>query len=88
MSELLAHLDTLAEGARAMLWAGFLVFVRVGAMMALLPAFGEQMVPPRVRLVVTLAFTAVVAPVVFPALPDAPGVLAVLAEAVVGLMLG
>lgn len=88
MSELLAHLDTLAEGARAMLWAGFLVFVRVGAMMALLPAFGEQMVPPRVRLAVTLAFTAVVAPTVFPMLPEAPGPVAMLAEAVVGLMLG
>jgi len=40
------------------------VFVRVGATMALMPAFGEQMIPLRVRLGATLAFTAILFPVV------------------------
>jgi len=42
----------------------FLVFLRVGAMMAVLPAFGERSIPQNVRLVLTLCFTIVVAPVV------------------------
>lgn len=41
--------------------AGF-VFLRVGALMALLPAFGERSVPVRVRLVLALLFTVVVTP--------------------------
>lgn len=52
-------------------WAiGFAVFLRVGAAMAVLPAFGEQAVPLRVRLALALAFTAIVAPAV--ALPLTP----------------
>lgn len=43
---------------------GFVVFLRVGAAMALLPAFGETMVPARVRLFLGLAFTVIVAPAV------------------------
>lgn len=47
-------------------WAqwGFAVFLRVGAAMALLPGFGEQSVPQKVRLALALAFTAIVAPAV------------------------
>lgn len=41
---------------------GMTVFIRVAAITALLPAFGEQSVPARVKLVVALSFTAVVAP--------------------------
>ena len=41
-----------------------LVFLRIGAMMALLPAFGERSVPARIRLVITLMFTVLLAPVV------------------------
>ncbi|QUS35925.1 flagellar biosynthetic protein FliR [Falsirhodobacter algicola] len=40
------------------------VFLRVGAIMALLPGFGEATVPMRIRLAVTLAFTAIAAPLV------------------------
>ena len=43
---------------------GLLVFLRIGAAMALLPAFGESAVPQRVRLVLGLAFTVIVAPAV------------------------
>jgi len=49
---------------QASLLSGFVVFLRVGAIMALLPAFGEQSVPQRVRLGLALAFTMVIAPAV------------------------
>lgn len=42
------------------------VFFRVGGAMALLPAFGERSVPERVRLILAIAFTIVVAPSVAP----------------------
>lgn len=45
-------------------WLGFAVFIRAGAMMAVIPAFGEQSVPVRLRLGLTLAFTLIVAPVI------------------------
>lgn len=46
------------------LLAGFFIFLRVGAAMALIPAFGEQSVPARVRLALAVAFTCIVAPAV------------------------
>lgn len=51
------------------------VFTRVGAVIALLPGFGAQMVPTRVRLGATIAFTALVWPLVSPGLSpaEAPG---------------
>lgn len=66
----------------------YLVFLRVGAAMAVMPAFGEQSVPLRVRLALTLAFTAVVFPAV--AARPAPPVLAlaILPEVLAGLILG
>mgnify|MGYP001102587957 CR=1 FL=1 len=48
------------------LWHGFLVFLRVGAIVALLPGFGEQSIPVRVKLVIGLMFTLVVAATVPP----------------------
>lgn len=46
-----------------------LVFLRIGAMMMLVPGFGERSLPMRVRLSVALCFTVVIAPLVSP--PDA-----------------
>ncbi len=72
---------------------GFVVFLRIGAAMALFPAFGERSVPGRVRLALTIGFTLVVlpavAPVVRPAIENLarPGAL-VLTEALAGLALG
>lgn len=84
--------ETLADVAglgQEFLWAWFLVVLRVGAAMALLPAFGEQAVPQRVRLVLTLAFAAVVAPAVAPGLIGAAaGFLPMVAEVVAGLAIG
>lgn len=48
--------------SQAALWRGFAVFVRLGAVMAVLPAFGDQPVPTRVRLVLAVMFTFIVAP--------------------------
>lgn len=76
-----------AEGpGLALFWSGFLCFVRTGAALALLPAFGEQAVPARFRLALALALTLAVAPAV--AVPAALTPLAILAEAAAGLALG
>jgi flagellar biosynthesis protein FliR len=69
-------------------WAAFLVFLRVGAAMAMLPAFGEQSVPQRIRLVAALAFTAIVAPSVADRMPEGGRFAAMGAEVVAGLMIG
>ncbi|WP_299607877.1 flagellar biosynthetic protein FliR [uncultured Tateyamaria sp.] len=73
------------------LWLGFVVFLRVGAAVALLPGFGEQSVPVRIKLVVAIAFTLIVAP----ALPQEPPdlsinsmVLLVATETVAGVLIG
>lgn len=90
MNEFLAILTQLSGLGAGMIWTATVVFVRVGSAMALLPAFGEQSVPQRVRLVLALAFTAVVAPSVsnqIPA-PELGFALPLLVEVIVGLMLG
>lgn len=63
MIEALEDLVTFSEAA---LWTAFVVFLRIGAMMAMLPAFGEQSVPVRVKLGLGLAFTLIVWPAVGP----------------------
>lgn len=78
--------------AQGSLWAGFVVILRVGATLALLPAFGEQTVPARVRLGLAVAFTLVVLPAVAPLLPPVPSVPGalplVLSEVATGLAFG
>jgi len=91
--ELLASLDLLAVEARHALVQGFVVFVRVGAFFALLPAFGEQVVPARIRLMLAFAMTLIIAPAVLPAIaarPETPGAVArfLLVESAIGLALG
>lgn len=83
----LAALADLAGLGQAMGWSALLVFLRIGAALALLPAFGEQSVPQRLRLIIALAFTAIVAPAVSTQMP-APGLLPAAAEIVAGLALG
>lgn len=76
--------------AQSLLWQGFVTFLRVGPMMTLLPAFGEQSVPVRVKLALGLCFTMIVAPAVSPAPVNPEGGLAflLLAETAVGLVIG
>ncbi len=68
----------IAEGANLLgyttdwLWAAFLVFLRVGSMLALVPAFGERSIPARVKLGLALAFTLIVLPAAAPLLPPQP----------------
>lgn len=73
------------------LWHGFLVFLRVGSLVALLPAFGETSVPARIKLGLAIAFTVPVAVVVVPFsevpdLPELPSL--VLSETLAGALLG
>lgn len=84
----LASLSDLLGMGQSVGVSALLVFLRVGAAMALLPAFGEQSIPQRLRLVLALAFTAVVLPAAAPMLPSDPGLLVALGEVVAGLALG
>ena len=88
MTGILANLAELSGIGQDVAWAFFLVFLRVGAALSVLPAFGEQTVPQRVRLVVALAFTAIVTPAVAPALTPGPVAAAIAAEVVAGLLIG
>lgn len=53
-----ALLDSVQTG----IWGAFLIFLRVGFAMMVLPVLGERMVPARVRLMVAIAMTIIVAP--------------------------
>lgn len=90
MTGLIQNLTELTGIAHSALWGAALVFLRLGAMMALMPAFGDQVVPMRVRLAITLAFTAVVYPAVAPGLAGIPplDIRAILTEVVAGLAFG
>ena len=68
----------------------FLVFLRIGAAMFVLPVFGEMMVPLRVKLAGVFAFSLVVYPVVGPSLVniEMPILLAGLGEVITGLAIG
>ena len=74
-------------------WLALVVFLRVGAMMAVLPGLGEQTVPMRVRLALGLGLTVTVLPATGAdlALPP-PGLgtvaWALVTESVIGLILG
>lgn len=74
-------------------WAGALIFARIGAVLMMLPGIGESYVPPRVRLGLALMITLALWPVVagsLPALPASVGGMVgwVLREVIVGLMIG
>lgn len=84
MTELLAQVQD-------ELWLGFLVFVRVSAVVSLLPAFGERTVPMRIKLVVAIAFTAIVAPAILQNPPPASTstlALLIFTETLSGVLIG
>ncbi len=62
MTELLQIIDQFLQTG---IWAASLVFLRVGAAVALLPAFGEQVTPLRVKLAAVIGFTLIIAPIVW-----------------------
>ncbi|MFL4469480.1 flagellar biosynthetic protein FliR [Tateyamaria armeniaca] len=65
---------------QSQLWLGFIVFLRVAAASALLPGFGEQSLPMRIKLAVAVAFTVIVSA----ALSVAPPVFSVGSLALLG----
>lgn len=84
------QLDALVGGS---LFAFMLVFVRLGAAFLVMPGIGEQFVTARFRLLLALAISLLMMPVLKPILPPRPPtpgdlVLLVLAEAVVGVFIG
>ncbi len=89
MSGLYGQLAEFTGIGQAWLWTAALVFLRVGAALFLMPAFGDQAVPQRIRLILALAFTAVVAPAVSDSMAEVPGTLRPAAvEVLVGLAIG
>lgn len=71
----------------------FLTFLRIGALMAVLPAFGERSIPERIRLVLAVALTIIVYPAIAAevgtiSLETSSIALAILPEVMAGLLLG
>lgn len=85
MTDLLALAVEQAQGA---LRPAVMTFLRVGAAMAVLPAFGEASIPARIRLALALAFTAIVAPAAAAQHAAGPVLLPALAEVLAGLLIG
>lgn len=74
-------------------YAGGLVFARIGAMVMLMPGIGENVVPPRIRLSFAVLMALLLAPIVGKSIvtvPSSVGAIggAVLHEVLVGLMIG
>lgn len=75
------------------IFAVALVFARVGAAVMLLPGFAESFVSPRIRLMIALALSVVVTPVVSYTLPPMPtgvfsGFVLIAGEIVIGIFMG
>lgn len=84
----------LFTSAQISAWLGdfFWPFMRVGMVFAVAPVFGGQLVPMRVRLILSLLVTAVVVPVI-PSAPmvdplSADGVLIGMQQLLIGLIMG
>lgn len=74
-------------------YAYLVIFARVGSMLMVLPAFGERIVPSRMRLSFALVFSLVLYPLVssfLPAYPDnmMAAIVVLVHEIIVGLILG
>lgn len=91
---MIESLDSIAGLSRDLLWISFVVFLRVGAMMSLMPGFGEQSVPQRVRLILAFAFSLIVIPALITEVPDQASLQPldilqiILVEVLAGLALG
>jgi flagellar biosynthetic protein FliR len=74
-------------------WAGGLIFARIGAILLSLPGIGESYVPPRIRLSLALVVSLALWPIVGGALPPLPDTIGsmvgwIIREVVTGLMIG
>ncbi|KEJ90546.1 flagellar biosynthetic protein FliR [Sulfitobacter donghicola] len=81
-------LNFLTLQVNAMFWLNFAVFVRVSAMVSILPAFGEQTVPARVKLGIAMSFTIMVSPAVASPIFSDHLFWIIFVEAIAGLILG
>lgn len=61
---MIENLTVILDEAQISVGHGFVVFLRIGALVMVMPGFGERSVPVRVKLGLALAFTLVVAPAV------------------------
>ncbi|MBU6234447.1 MAG: flagellar biosynthetic protein FliR [Alphaproteobacteria bacterium] len=74
-------------------YAFMLVFVRIGTAVMIMPGVGDGFVPEKVRLMFALAFSAILTPVVGPALPEftvagLPFFMLLLGEFILGAFIG
>ncbi|MFN5998917.1 MAG: flagellar biosynthetic protein FliR [Paracoccaceae bacterium] len=89
MTGIIAELTGLLDLAEGLAWAAALAFVRIGAMVALMPGLGDPAVPQRIKLALVVSFTLVVAPLMAERTSGMePSFLALGGEAVAGLVLG
>lgn len=89
MNGIIAELSALLDLAEGLALAAALAFVRIGALVALMPGLGDPAVPQRIKLTLIFAFTLVVAPLLADRISGMePSVLAFGGEAVAGLVLG
>lgn len=88
MTDIIALLMTYQTLAADQAVVAALIFLRVGAVMATLPAFGETTISARIRLVLTVVFAAAVFPAVQPLLQDVPLETGFAPEIAIGLALG
>lgn len=84
--------EQLTEFSQTGLWALSLIFFRVGAAMALLPAFGEKVTPMRIKTAAAISFALIVAPSVWSeaemALQRRSWFMMIFPEVVAGLAIG
>ncbi len=89
MNSLLPLIENLSHS----IWLSLVIFLRVAAVVSVMPAFGERMISTRIRLIVALLLTVIVSPVISPEIkiPD-PGLSiflrALATETLSGLFLG
>lgn len=75
------------------LWMAAVVFARMGAVISLLPGFGEPAVPAQLRLAVALTISVMLVPLIGPTLPAMPadfgdGAGVIITEVLIGLFFG
>lgn len=85
-------IEDLLDFSESGVWAVSLIFFRISAAMALLPAFGERVTPMRVKTAAAIAFTMIVVPSVWEeaegALRERSWISMIFAEVVAGLAIG
>jgi flagellar biosynthetic protein FliR len=85
--------QTLNQFLTTGVFAFILVFVRIGAAMFIMPGIGDSFVTPRIRIFIALSMSLVLAPIVYPYLPNPIPPVTMLAvligmEFIVGLFIG